>query len=248
MTDLSSTLSSHLSPTMTVGDIVARDLRSAAVFTRYGIDFCCGGRQSLGDACRANGVDPVALVRELAGISRETTAGDEASEWPLERVVDRILNHHHAYIRRQIPIILTYTHTLAAKKGPTHPELVGLAEAFEQLAEELMHHLAKEENILFPFIDAMLTAQRQSLPAPRTPFGTIQNPVRVMEAEHQHAGDDMRHIRTLTGNYQPPPEACTTWRACYAALEEFERDLHVHVHLENNILFPAAARLEEELS
>ena len=145
-------------------------------------------------------------------------------------------------------MIQAFTHKLATKKGEAHPELVLLAEAFDQLADDLAHHLAKEENILFPFIAALLAARREGQRAPLTPFGTIQNPVRVMELEHQHAGDDMRHIRTLTGDYQPPAEACPTWRACYAVLDEFERDLHAHVHLENNILFPAAAQLEEELS
>ena len=237
-----------ISPTMTVGDIVARDLRSAAVFTRHGIDFCCGGRRSLDEACRARGVNPDELVRELDAAGADPGGAEDASQWPLEQVVERILQHHHAYIRQQVPVIQAFTHKLATKKGPTYPELVILAEAFDQLADDLAHHLAKEENILFPFIDAMLAARQMSHRAPRTPFGTIQNPVRVMEAEHQHAGEDMRHIRTLTGDYQPPPEACPTWRACYAALEDFERDLHAHVHLENNILFPAAARLEEELS
>lgn len=239
---------SDISAAMTVGDIVARDLRSAAVFTRHGIDFCCGGRRSLEEACRTRGVNPDTLVHELDEL---TAAGDgttDATSWPLERVVDRILRHHHAYVRRQIPIIQAYTHTLAAKKGTHHPELARLAAAFDELAADLEHHLAKEEHILFPFIEAMLAARRDAQRAPRTPFGTIQNPVRVMELEHQQAGEDMRHIRAITREYQPPADACPTWRACYVELEHFERDLHAHVHLENNILFPAAARLEEELA
>lgn len=237
-----------ISPAMTVGDIVARDLRSAAVFTRHGIDFCCGGRRSLDEACRARGVDPDTLVRELDDVTAVADSADDATRWPLEQVVARILQHHHVYVRQQIPVIQAYTHKLAAKKGAAHPEMIVLAKAFDQLAVDLEHHLAKEENILFPFIEALLTARRLSHHAPRTPFGTIQNPVRVMELEHQHAGEDMRHIRAITNDYQPPADACPTWRACYLELEAFERDLHTHVHLENNILFPAAGRLEEELA
>ncbi len=237
-----------ISATSTIGDIVARDLRSAAVFDRHGIDFCCGGRQTLADACLARGVSPLQIVQELDDIGHETAPAEDATNWPLERVVERILSHHHPYVRRQTPIVLAYVRRLAAQKGLAHPVLVALAAAFERLAAELGHHLAKEESILFPYIDGMLQARRCGERLPRTPFGTIQNPVRVMELEHQQAGEDMRHIRALTHDFTPPADACATWRACYVALADFERDLHAHVHLENAILFPAAARLEEELA
>lgn len=235
-----------IAPTTTIGDIVARDLRSAAVFARHGIDFCCAGRRSLADACQAHGVNQLELVRELDDLASDGTSADDATSWPLDRVVERILSHH-AYVRRQIPLIQAYTHTLVAKKGAAHPVLIALSDAFDQLVSDLSHHLAKEESILFPYIDAMLRAQERGDRLPRTPFGTIQNPVRAMEHEHEHAGEDMRHIRTLTHDFTPPADACTTWRACYAELADFERDLHAHVHLENTVLFPAAARLEEDL-
>lgn len=234
-----------LSTTMTVGDVVARDLRSATVFARHGIDFCCGGRRSIEEACRASGVEPDLIVRELQEASGARPATDDRSYWKPDRVIDRVIHVHHAYVRRQIPIIQGYLDKLADKHGERHPNLLQARQIYEDLSQDLLRHLAKEETILFPYILALTTARRAGRTAPPTPFGTIQNPVRMMEAEHQEAGEDMWLLRRLTNNYEPPEEACLTWRACYAELAAFEHDLHEHVHLENNILFPAAARLEE---
>ena len=229
----------------TVGDAVTRDLRSAAVFARHGIDFCCGGRRSIEDACRATGQDPEVLVQELAALAGTGESPEDRSGWPPARVIDRILGHHHAYVKQQIPVIQGYLAKLVAKHGANRPELVRLQEVFGGLSRELVHHMEKEEVILFPFIKAMESARAANASPPRSPFGTVQNPVRMMEAEHQHAGEEMWLVRSVTNGYQPPEDACATWRACYAELAAFERDLHEHVHLENNVLFPAAARLEE---
>jgi regulator of cell morphogenesis and NO signaling len=236
-----------VSPSTTVGDVVARDLRAAAVFARHGIDFCCGGRRSIDDACRSQGVSADAIMSELSALGPGDGRADNVSDWPADRLIDHILLRHHAYVRRQIPVIAAYLAKLANKKGALHPELPRVQQIFSTVAEELVHHMEKEEMILFPFIRA-LAARHAGGPLPRTPFGTIQHPIRMMEAEHQDAGADMWLLRTLTDGFQPPAEACVTWRACYAELAAFERDLHQHVHLENNVLFPAAARLEEERS
>jgi len=238
----------ELSTTMTVGDVVARDLRSAAVFARHGIDFCCGGRRSIEDACREKGISAELVLRELADVEARGDAREDLTAVPVERIIERILENHHTYIRRQIPVIQGYLARLAVKKGDRWPELRRIETQFTEMAHELLRHMEKEETILFPFIQAMLDAKAQCHRIPRTPFGTIQNPVRMMELEHQQAGSEMWAIRVLTDNFRPPAEACVTWRACYAELEAFERDLHEHVHLENNVLFPAAARLEQELS
>jgi regulator of cell morphogenesis and NO signaling len=232
----------------TIGDIVARDLRAAAVFARHGIDFCCGGRRSIEDACRAGGIDPNQLVNELAELEPVHDGAEDVSRWPADRVIDRIVNGHHAYVRRQIPVIDGYLATLVDKKGARHPELCRIREIFHGFARELVHHMEKEETILFPYISAMAAARPDCIRAPQSPFGTIRNPIRMMEAEHQQAAADMWLLRTLTDGFQPPADACATWRACYADLAAFERDLHEHVHLENNVLFTAAARMEEELA
>jgi regulator of cell morphogenesis and NO signaling len=237
----------ELSTSMTVGDVVARDLRSAAVFARHGIDFCCGGRRSIEDACRASGIDPQTVLHELEAVDTRGGLPEDLTALPVEQVIGRILENHHAYIRQQVPVIHGYLAKLAVKKGERFPDLKKLEQLFTEMASDLMRHMEKEETILFPFIEAMLDARDQCHRVPRTPFGTIQNPVRMMELEHQHAGNEMWLIRVLTNNFQPPADACVTWRACYAELEAFERDLHEHVHLENNVLFPAATRLEQEL-
>jgi regulator of cell morphogenesis and NO signaling len=237
-----------ISPATTIGDIVARDLRSATVFARHGIDFCCGGGRSLGEACRAQGLDAQAIARELAEAAEASGTAADATGWPLDRLVDHIVATHHAYVRAQVPVIRGYTAKLAAKHGERVPPLVQIGRVFDALASGLLRHMDKEEGILFPYIEAMAAAKDSCTRAARTPFGTIQNPIRMMELEHQEAADHLWHLRALTGNFQPPAEACTTWRACYAALADFERDLHEHVHLENHVLFPAAARLEEELN
>jgi len=239
-----------VSTTTTIGDVVAGDLRSAAVFARYGIDFCCGGRRSIEDACRSRGISPEIVLRDLESIAHrhETAQSDDMTTWPLDRVIDHIVTNHHSYVRRQIAVIQAYVDKLAAKKSERFPAMRQIAEGWTALAEELARHLDKEEAILFPAIRALFQASAEGEALPRTPFGTIQNPVRVMELEHVHAGNGMWQVRQLTNNYQPPADACVTWRACYAELEAFERDLHLHVHLENNILFPAAARLEEHFS
>jgi regulator of cell morphogenesis and NO signaling len=231
----------------TVGDVVARDLRTAAVFARHGIDFCCGGRRSIGDACLAGGLDPGRVIDEIHAISARDEGPEDVSSWPPARVIGRIMERHHAYVRRQIPVIEAYLAKLAAKKGEAHPELVRLRDVFAGLARELLHHMEKEEMILFPYILAMSDAHEGCTRLPPTPFGTIRNPVRMMEAEHQQAGADLFLMRQISDGFRPPAEACVTWRACFSELEAFERDLHEHVHLENNVLFPAATRLEETL-
>lgn len=237
-----------ISPATTIGDIVARDLRSAAVFARYGIDFCCGGGRSLDEVCRAQGLDPQLVARELSDVAAGDAGQADATGWPIDRLLRHIVTKHHAYVRAQVPIIRAYAEKLAARHGERLPEMTQIAQLFDELARELTRHMDKEEGILFPYIQAMVDARQTCSRVARTPFGTIQNPIRMMELEHQEAGDDMWRLRALTGNFQPPAEACATWRACYAALAEFERDLHEHVHLENHLLFPAAMRLEEELN
>ncbi|MGH6690781.1 MAG: iron-sulfur cluster repair di-iron protein [Gammaproteobacteria bacterium] len=234
-----------LSIASTVGDVVARDLRSAAVFARHRIDFCCGGRRSIEDACLATGEDPEIVIRELEALALAGEPPEDRSGWTPTRALDRVVTHHHAYVRRQIPLIQGYLAKLIAAHGSRRPELHRVREIFAGLAIDLLHHMEKEEQILFPFIKAMVAARSRNAPLPPSPFGTIQNPVRMMEAEHQQAGEDLRLLQDLTRGYQPPDDACPTWRACYAELAAFERDLHEHVHLENNVLFPAAAALEE---
>ncbi len=231
----------------TVGDIVAQDFRSAAVFQRHGIDFCCKGGQSIELACRNKGVSVERILHELADATATPGVGSPRfNQWALTALVSYIEANHHAFVRRTIPTLLAHTRKVAKVHGDAHPELPQVAQLFEIVADEMTAHMAKEENILFPYIVALEKAAIDGIGSPASPFGTVANPIRVMEAEHETAGDAMARIRELTDGYQIPSGACTTYRVCLQELEAFERDLHEHVHLENNILFPRALRLESD--
>jgi len=228
----------------TVGDVVARDFRAAAVFHRYGIDFCCGGKRSLAAACADRGVrtDEVLGAVEQA-CTRPTSDTPRFSEWDPDTLIAYIVGTHHAYVRRALPVLTAHTRKVAAAHGTRHPELVEVAAVWARVADEMTSHMAKEEIVLFPYISQAAGAVRRGEAIPRAPFGSIDNPVRAMEHEHDAAGDAIAQIRGLTNGYALPEDACTTYRICLKELEEFERDLHTHVHLENNLLFPKARAL-----
>lgn len=230
--------------TTTVGDIVATDVRTAGVFERFGIDFCCGSRRSLVEACRAAAIDPDVVQRELDALPRETMEGEaNVREWPVDRLIDHIVSTHHAYVRVAMPTLAHHLAKLVAAHRGRRPELTRIAAAFDELRHELQQHLMKEEHVLFPYIRELATRSADR-PGP-SPFGTVEHPIRMMEREHGEAGDDLRHIRALTNGYTPPADGCATYRLAFAELAHFERDLHRHVHLENDILFPKAVALEQ---
>jgi regulator of cell morphogenesis and NO signaling len=227
-----------------VGAIVAEDFRAAAVLDRFGIDFCCGGTRTLGEACRERAVNPSEVVKEVErACSASETAGLRFAEWEPESLMAYIVSRHHAYVRRALPGLAARTNKLAASHGPRHPELLRVTQLFKEVAAEMTSHMAKEESVLFPYIAALAEAVRRGTAPPCAPFGSIDNPIRMMEADHETAGNAMSWIRTLTNDFTPPSDACPTWRVCLQELEAFERDLHTHVHLENNILFLKARRL-----
>jgi regulator of cell morphogenesis and NO signaling len=230
----------------TVGDIVATDFRTAAVFEQFGIDFCCGGRRSLSDACRAASADPAAVVRALDALPPPATHDEDVTRWPVDRLIDHILTRHHAYVRSALPAIARYLAKLNDVHGARHPELARVATIFEQVSGELEQHMFKEEQILFPYVRDLGAQAGQPCGVRISPFGTVENPIRMMEREHREAADGLRLIRELTNGYTPPADGCTTYSVCLAELEHFERDLHRHVHLENNVLFPKAVELEKQ--
>ncbi len=225
----------------TVGDIVAADYRAAEVFKRFGIDFCCGGKKTMAEVCRDKGVDLATLEAALQQIEQVTTEHDEnVDQWSLSFLVDYIVNVHHSYVRRKVPLLLQYSEKVARVHGHYHIETVEIARLFNELQEDLLAHMLKEEHILFPYIKNL---EAGTGPA-RPPFGTVQNPIRMMETEHEAAGEIMHRIDEISGHYSPPAEACNTYRVLYAMLRDFENNLHRHVHLENNVLFPRAVEME----
>ena len=231
--------------TMTIREIVAADYRTATVFERHGIDFCCRGGRTLEDGCRDAGVDATEILRELEAVtSTQGDGGPRFDAWDLDTLVAYIVANHHAYVRQQLPVLVAHTQKIATVHAARHPELARVAHLLQEIADEMTSHMAKEEQVLFPYIVALVVAVTDRLPAPSAPFGTITNPIHRMEAEHESAGRAMIEIRELTAGFVRPGDACETYAVSLRELEAFERDLHAHVHLENNILFPKAAALE----
>jgi regulator of cell morphogenesis and NO signaling len=230
--------------TTTLAEIVSRDFRAGAILDRHGLDYCCGGTRTLAEGCHQRGIDVEAVVAELEALdpgSREAPEQDPAT------LVEHIVSRHHAYVRGSIPVIQQHLTKVAAVHGARHAELLFIETQFAKVAAELSLHLVKEEQVLFPYIRALADAVSHKAPPPPDMFGTVQNPIRMMETEHQEAGDRLDLIRELTRGYQPPEDACDTYRMVMRELDAFEQDLHVHVHLENNVLFPKAVELEKEV-
>jgi regulator of cell morphogenesis and NO signaling len=239
----------NATPHTPVGDVVAADYRAAAVFSTYGIDFCCGGGQTIEETCQARGLNVEQVIGEIRSVcEHEDPAAPKFAEWDAPALIDHIVSKHHTYVRRALPAIAAYTAKLSTVHGPNHPELLEVERIFGDVVAEMTSHMMKEEQILFPYVNQLATAAARHETLPASPFGTVGNPIRMMEDEHESAGNATARIRELTGGYAPPPDACTTYRVCLQELEAFEQDLHAHVHLENNILFPKALRLEAELA
>ena len=217
-----------------VGAIVAEDIRTATLFTRAGIDFCCGGKKSLADSCLESRADLSDLIGELTLVMESPVAYNQNyKEWEPGFLSDYIVQTHHRYIRDHMPELLFYTRKIADAHGDNHPELQEVARLFAEVAAELTQHLGREEEVLFPAAKRYL---QSGSPADRE---TVQSEIRRMLGEHDFAGGTMDHINEITGGYQVPADGCNTYRVAFTLLKAFEDDLHVHVHLENNILFPA---------
>jgi regulator of cell morphogenesis and NO signaling len=233
---------------MKVKAIVADDFRTAAVFEKHGIDFCCNGGKVLSSACTEKQVDPELILQEIRQIEESSApASFRPTEWHLDALADYIVTVHHSYVNRSLPLILTHLEKVVHAHGQNHPELAPIAEQFKAVAGELSRHMKKEELALFPYIKVLVAGERSGTTQDAPGFGTIQNPIRMMEQEHQSAGESFSFIRAASNGYALPVDACATYTVLYRELEAFERDLHQHIHLENNILFPRAIVLEQKV-
>lgn len=229
----------------TVREIALEQPSSIRVFEKFGIDYCCGGRKPLTEACAENkvAVDSVIAALELAAAA-PAPAGEDWSQASLGELSDHIVTTHHAYVKKELPRLAALAQKLVARHGSTKTELPAIQATLAQLDQELTQHLAKEELILFPHIVRLEHAESSGEPKPSGCFGTIANPIAMMTQEHDAAGTLMAEIRQLSHDFAPPQDACPTYRGFYDGLREFEHDLHQHIHLENNILFPRAIALE----
>ena len=233
----------------TIGQIVTEDYRAAGVFKKFGLDFCCGGKRTITEACEKKGVNLEELVRELDSLDSESNESQNYSSWSPDFLIDYIVNTHQNFVRTKLPEIEGYARKVAKVHGSRHEELNEILYEFMMLKDEMLNHLEKEEQLLFPFIKAMVRCEREGKSMDEKPhFGSVENPVKMMEEEHDEAGGSMAKIQRLSNNFTPPKDACATYRVLFQSLEGFQDDLHKHVHLENNILFPKALELEKRLN
>ncbi len=232
----------------TVRELALENPAATRVFEKLGIDYCCGGDKSLQVACRAANLsmDQVLDTLEMAEQSANAVPGNR--NWqlePLTDLIDHIKNTHHKYTREEIARLGPLFDKVCKVHGENHPELFRILGIFRELAQELTNHLMKEEIVLFPFIVRMEEAAIENRSMVPAPFGTVQNPVSMMEHEHDAAGNALRAMREASNEYSAPADACVSYQTLYNALAAFETDLHQHIHLENNILFPRAVAMEK---
>ena len=234
-----------LSSNMTVREVATVMPQSTRIFEKLKIDYCCGGNTPLIEACAKAGVEFEDVERML----KQTEAGNngeiDIQTATLPTLIDYIVEKHHVFTRDEIDRLQPLFAKVVSVHGGNHPELQAAADLFKQLSADLTPHMFKEEQILFPHIKRLERAVMHQQPAPFAPFGTVNNPVRMMMMEHDAAGEILRELRKATNDYSLPTDACISYRTLYQALEDFEKDLHQHIHLENNVLFPRAVELED---
>lgn len=231
----------------TIGSFVAEDFRTAAVFSKYRIDFCCKGNRTVTEVCEKQNIDADTLLENvLQVVQSENNGSIDFNSWPLDLLADYIEKTHHRYVEEKTNVLLPFLDKLCKVHGASHPELFKINELFQGCAGELSQHMKKEELVLFPFIKRMVKTKESDGILSQPSFGTVSNPIAMMMHEHDNEGERFREIAALTDNYNPPADACTTYRVTFAMLKEFEADLHKHIHLENNILFPKAVILEKD--
>jgi len=231
--------------TQTVREIALENPASIRVFESFGIDYCCGGRKPLAEACEARNISVDSVIAALEkGAADPAPATEDWSAQSLGSLAAHIVNTHHAYVRRESPRLAELAAKVVNRHGDTKPELPEIQKKVAQISEELTEHLAKEEVVLFPYVTRLERAKEEGTARPHGCFATVASPIAMMTQEHEAAGALLADIRELSGHYTPPVGACPTFHAFYIGLREFEQDLHQHIHLENNILFPRALVLE----
>jgi regulator of cell morphogenesis and NO signaling len=223
---------------MTIGQIVADDYRAAAIFKQAGIDFCCGGNKLLDTACKEKNIETEKLETELKALALSSPGQHfDFKNWELGFLADYIMNTHHKYVLKTLPELVFYTQKIAGVHGANHPELLEIASLISEINKELLQHLKNEEEVLFPAI-------KEAIKSPSSEVRkTIVSEISRMSGEHEFAGGAMDTINEMTSGYKVPADGCNTYQVAFKLLEAFEDDLHTHVHLENNILFPKALKL-----
>jgi len=232
----------------TVRELVLENPAATRVFEKLGIDYCCGGNKSLEEACRTANLPMDEVLDSIEMAEQSARAVQKDRNWTTELLADlvtHIISTHHKYTREEMARLGPLFDKVCSVHGKNHPELLQIRASFQGLEQELTMHMMKEEMVLFPYIVRMEESVIQKEPVVPPPFGSVQNPVSMMEHEHDSAGAALRAMREASGGYNAPPDACVSYRTLYQALADFEADLHQHIHLENNILFPRAIAMEQ---
>lgn len=235
---------------MTVAEIVTNDYRTAEIFRIYDIDFCCGGKISLAEACiplKISSKNVIEKIEQLDNDANDKAAGIQYNEWSPSFLADYIQNTHHAFVKNSIPVIAAYLDKIVSVHGENHPELHKVQALFLASANELSEHMKREELVLFPYIKQMIEVKKDKRKYEKPGFGSVLNPISQLISEHTNEGSRFWEIAALTNNYTVPKDACNTYMVTISKLNEFERDLHLHIHLENNILFPKIIEMENLL-
>ena len=232
----------------TVREVAVENPAATRVFERFGIDYCCGGNQALEQACQRAGVSFDEVIDSLEMEEESARAEKQFHDWQsesLSELITHIKSTHHKYTRDETVRLAALLQKVSSVHGKNHPELFGIRETFDWLSQELMTHMMKEEMVLFPYIERMEESVIQNEPVLPAPFGSVQNPVTLMEHEHDSAGAALRSMHKVSSDFTPPTDSCISYQTLYRALAAFEADLHQHIHLENNILFPRAIAMEK---
>jgi regulator of cell morphogenesis and NO signaling len=233
---------------LSLAQIVNSNHQAASVFEKYHLDFCCKGKRSLEQACSEQQLAISEVTADLKNIfTKNNHVSIDFEKMDLIQLADYIVQTHHAYVKNEMPQIYAYLHKVSSKHGERHPELYKIFQTFSAVKEEMEGHMKKEELILFPRIKELEKVANNENASLQLNITYLQSPITVMEQEHDHAGSLLNDIRILSNDYTPPQDACTTYRLSFAALKAFELDLHQHVNLENNILFPKAIDMFREL-
>jgi len=233
---------------LSLAQIVNNNHQAASVFEKYHLDFCCKGKRSLEQACSEQELSISKVTEDLENIfTKDNNSSVDFEEMNLEQLADYIVQTHHAYVKNEMPQIHAYLQKVSSKHGEKHPEVYKIFQTFNAVKEEMEGHMKKEELILFPRIKELQKLADNENANLQLNITYLQSPITVMEQEHDHAGNLLNDIRILSNDYTPPQDACTTYRLSFAALKAFELDLHQHVHLENNILFPKAIETFRDL-
>lgn len=234
--------------TVTLAEIVTRDHRAAEIFEKFGLDFCCSGNQRLIDACGNRNIDASDVVCALKQLGSEHSGVSNFEQWPLDFLADYIYNRHHKYVEEKTPLIKGYLEKLCDVHGALHPELLEIRRIFNETSGELAVHMKKEELMIFPYIRKLVRSNKTGASVSSTPLRSISSAILSMKSDHVGEGEQLHLMSILSNNYTAPLGACSSYFVTFQLLKEYEEDMHLHIHLENNILFPRALALEEEMA